>query len=71
MARKKRIAVEARVGMPVELAELIRFACEATETPVSIWLRVAGAERLHREGWPGRYRDYMTALNAAQAHRGP
>ena len=71
MARKKRIAVEAKIGMTKEMGEILQFAADSTETPVSIWLRVAGAQRLHAEGWPKRYQEYLTALAAANTHRGP
>ena len=71
MARKKRIEVEARVGMPKQMGDLVQFAADSTETPVSIWARVAMAQRLHAEGWPQRYQEYLAALAAAQTHRGP
>jgi hypothetical protein len=70
MARKKRISTEAKIGMTADMATLVQFAAESTETPASIWLRVAAAQRLHQEGWPQRYQQYLAAMAAANTHRG-
>jgi hypothetical protein len=59
MARPRRIVTELSVGLPAEMSNLLKFACENSELPPSIWTRIAIGEKLYRDGWPQRAANYL------------